>query len=80
MRSASAICDAKCVGVTRLMLCAPIASSFFIVSINSSTVKSLPCRLSPEISLFWQNAQRSEQPVKKIVPLPRVPLMGGSSQ
>ena len=40
----------------------------------------LPCRLSPEISLFWQNAQRSEQPVKKIVPLPRVPLIGGSSQ
>jgi hypothetical protein len=28
---------------------------------------------------FWQKTQRREHPLKKTVPEPRVPLMGGSS-
>ena len=42
--------------------------------------KSRPCAFSAEMALFWQNTQRREQPVKKTAPLPRVPLIGGSSQ
>ena len=62
------------------MLWAPSLSSDCISAMNSAVSKSRPCAFSAEIVLFWQNTQRREQPVKKMAPLPRVPLTGGSSQ
>ena len=61
------------------MLCAPWAISSWQISRTRSGVTGLP-KPSWLISLFWQKTHRSGQPEKKMVPDPRVPEMGGSSQ
>ena len=69
---------AKCPGVTRLMLWAPWRISSRNISPKRSTVTGFPTPWA-EISWFWQNTQPRVQPEKNTVPLPRVPLITGSS-
>ena len=59
-------------------MCAPCASSSAKISLSRFTVTTLP---SPPwlMHSFWQNTHLSPQPEKNTVPLPRVPLMQGSS-
>ena len=60
------------------MLCAPCASSSEKISASLAGVTVSPC--PPWLmGSFWQNAQRRLQPEKNTAPLPRVPLMHGSS-
>ena len=66
------------VPVTRLMFSAPASCSLRQISENSSMETSLP--IPPRlIWWFWQNRHCSVQPVKKMVPLPPFPVIGGSS-
>ena len=77
--SASITAGTNCAAVTRLMLCAPCASSS--AKISASLAAVIVCPAPPWlIASFWQNAHRSPQPEKNTVPLPRVPLIQGSSQ
>jgi hypothetical protein len=60
------------------MLCAPSACSLTNLPASFAVARSLPF---PNwlIGKFWQNLQWREQPVKKTVPDPLVPEIGGSS-
>ena len=76
--SASSTAGTKCAAVTRLMLCAPCASSSRKISESRFGVTIFPSPRWLMLS-FWQNTHRSPQPEKNTAPLPRVPLMQGSS-
>ena len=65
-------------GVTRLMLWAPWATSSRKISLSRATVTGLP-KPPAEMSWFWQNTHRRLQPEKNTAPLPRVPEITGSS-
>ena len=60
------------------MLCAPCASSSQKISESRFGVTIFPSPRWLMLS-FWQNTHRSPQPEKNTAPLPRVPLMQGSS-
>lgn len=69
---------AKCEGVTRFRLCTPSSSTRANSSLSSRAFMARP-RLWWLMDSFWQNTHPSAQPLKNTVPLPRVPLMHGSS-
>ena len=76
--SASAITALKCVGVTRLMLCTPPSRRRRKVSRRAGTSSAVPA--APRLmAWFWQKTQRRLHPAKNTAPLPRLPLMQGSS-